>query len=61
MNLNAMAKRLTLAEGLREAISIAQVKEVLRLTLDELALMEPGDLCLVLNKRRKQLCKRKKG
>lgn len=32
-----LARRITAREGLRESLSIAQVKEVLRITLDELA------------------------
>jgi len=37
INLNALAKSVTESEGLKKSISIAQVKEVIRLTLDELA------------------------
>ena len=33
VNLNDLAKEITLAEGLKESLSIAQVKEVLKLTL----------------------------
>jgi len=37
MNLNDLARRVTLKEGKKKSISIAQVKEVIRLTLIELA------------------------
>jgi hypothetical protein len=33
MNLNKFAKDIALAEGLKKSLSIAQIKEVIRLTL----------------------------
>jgi len=36
-NLNHLARRITLLEGKKRSVSIAQVKEVLRITLIELA------------------------
>ena len=37
INLNTLARRITLEEGKAQSVSIAQVKEVLRITLDRLA------------------------
>ena len=37
MNLNDFAKKVTLAEGLKKQISIAQVKEVLKIVNKEVA------------------------
>ena len=37
MNLNVFAREITLQEGLKKSMSIAQVKEVIRLVLTELA------------------------
>ena len=36
VNLNDLAKKITLKEGLRKSLSIAQVKEVMKLFLVEL-------------------------
>lgn len=36
INMNDLANRITATEGLKKAISIAQVKEVVRITLEEL-------------------------
>ncbi len=36
MNLNEFAKKITLKEGGKKSLSIAQVKEVIRLVFDEL-------------------------
>jgi len=44
MNLNDMARRITLREGGKLNLSIAQVKEVMRLTLIELAAMCPLEM-----------------
>lgn len=43
INLNAFAKTLSTREGLKEAVNIAQIKEVLRLTLEELACLKPSE------------------
>jgi hypothetical protein len=40
-NLNEVARRITLQEGGKVSLSIAQVKEVMRLTLQWLAGMSP--------------------
>ena len=37
MNLNDLARRVTLREGKKKSVSIAQVKEIIGLTLEELA------------------------
>jgi hypothetical protein len=42
-NLNDFAKMVTLAEGKKISISIAQVKEVIRIVLLELALMPESE------------------
>ena len=39
MNLNELAKKITLKEGKKVSLSIAQVKEVMKITLTELASM----------------------
>jgi hypothetical protein len=44
MNLNELAKRITLKEGLKESLSIAQVKEVIKLFQAELSKMSAKDL-----------------
>lgn len=36
-NLNHLARRVTLLEGKKRSVSIAQVKEIIRITLIELA------------------------
>lgn len=40
-NLNEFARLITLKEGKAQSLSIAQVKEVIKLTLIELALLDP--------------------
>lgn len=47
IDLNVLAKKITLKEGLKKQLSIAQVKEVLKLVLKELkgmALIDISDL-----------------
>ena len=44
MNLNELAREVTLKEGKKEQMSIAQVKEVMKILLEELAYMDSGDL-----------------
>jgi hypothetical protein len=39
MNLNDFAKEVTLDEGMKESLSIAQVKEVIRIVLKKLSVM----------------------
>lgn len=43
MNLNKFARRVTLAEGKKVQISIAQVKEVIRIVLSEMAALPPEE------------------
>ena len=41
MDLNKFAKKITLKEGLKKSVSIAQVKEIMKLVLTELAKQKP--------------------
>ena len=50
MNLNTFAKDITLKEGLRESVSIAQVKEIIKLVLTGLAKLKAQELETVLGK-----------
>jgi hypothetical protein len=50
MNLNDFAKIITLEEGLKKSLSIAQVKEVLRITLTTLANMSYSEMVRLLSK-----------
>ena len=50
MNLNKLAKQIAEQEGLKESISIAQIKEVLRITLTLLAKEHPADTLAVIRK-----------
>ena len=52
VDLNELAKTITLTEGGKISLSIAQVKEVLSITLKELAKLDPEDLREVLNRYR---------
>lgn len=54
INLNELAKEVTLAEGLKESVSIGQVKEVMKLVLIELAEMEPWDATETIHYYRKK-------
>ncbi len=48
MNLNELAKKVTLKEGLKQSISIAQVKEVIRIVFTELnGMHDPEILSMV--------------
>lgn len=53
MNVNALAKRITDREGKRVAVNIAQVKEVLRITLEELAEADVLEVLQLLQKHRR--------
>jgi len=44
INLNVLAKKVTLAEGKKKSINIGQVKEVINITLKELAKFSYVDL-----------------
>lgn len=50
MNLNDLAKRVTLREGLKVSLSIAQVKEVIRHTLIELSKEDNQVILKVINR-----------
>lgn len=50
MNLNHLARKITLAEGKKVNLSIAQVKEVLRLLLLVVQKMSARDLVRFLSK-----------
>jgi len=50
INLNKLAKEITLEEAGKEEISIAQVKEVMRLVFEKLAKLEPLELFKILKK-----------
>ena len=50
MNLNDFAKEITLIEGRKKSLSIAQVKEVIRLTLIRLANSPMAETEAVLNR-----------
>jgi hypothetical protein len=53
MNLNDLAKQVTLAEGKKISLPIGQVKEVIRHTLDLLAVYPPDAVAKMLAKRKK--------
>jgi len=48
-----LAEAITKAEGKKESVNIAQVKEVLRITLDILASLKEEDVLLLLKKHRR--------
>ena len=50
MNLNELAKEITLAEGGKTEVSIAQVKEIMRLLFERLAELEPLELFKILKR-----------
>ncbi len=54
MNLNKFAKKITLKEGKKKSISIAQVKEVLRLCLIELGNEDDFEILKTINRYRKK-------
>ena len=49
-----LAEEITKAEGKKESVNIAQVKEVLRITLDMLASLKEEDVLLLLKKHRRE-------
>ena len=55
INENALAKKLTLAEGLKKVLTIADCKEVLRLTLDFLACERPSEVLALLEKHEERM------
>ncbi|MEW6485769.1 MAG: hypothetical protein AB1423_14345 [Pseudomonadota bacterium] len=52
MDMNGFARKITLKEGKKQSLSIAQVKEVVRLTLKELALLSPAEALKVIGRYR---------
>lgn len=50
MNLNNLAKEVTLAEGLKEAVSIAQVKEILKVVFTIMAKLSDDKILGIVNK-----------
>ena len=50
MNLNELARTITLKESGKQEVSIAQVKEIMKLLLEELCLLEPLELFKILKK-----------
>lgn len=50
INENKLADAVCMAEGGKESLSVAQVKEVIRLTLDELAQARPSEVLALLEK-----------
>jgi hypothetical protein len=49
-NLNTLAREITLDEGLKKSLSIAQVKEVIRLFMHYLKYMEMREIADLLKK-----------
>jgi len=53
MDLNKIARELTLKEGLKKSLSIAQVKEVMRLTIKKLSSLPVSVLVNIFKKYQK--------
>lgn len=51
LNLNKLAKAVSEREGGKQNLSIAQVKEVIKHTLNELALAQPSQVLAALESR----------
>jgi len=49
-NLNEFAKKITLEEGLKMSISIAQAKEMLRIILKEFAKMDEEEVIKIVRR-----------
>lgn len=52
MNLNKLARAITLKEGKKIQISIAQVKEVMKILLTELAMLDDKEVQRILRRYR---------
>lgn len=50
INQNKLARRISYLEGKKVNLSIAQIKEVLRITLEELALYKPSEILQLIEK-----------
>lgn len=53
MNLNEIATEVTKREGLKKSVNVAQVKEVIRIFLEEIAFYPFSEVIDVLNKHSK--------
>lgn len=54
INLNKLAKRITLREGKKRQVNIAQVKEILSITLDELSKEKFSEVLKLLEKKQRR-------
>ncbi len=50
MNLNKLAQTVTLKEGKKQSISIAQVKEVMKILFQELAKEKPSEVLKIIER-----------
>lgn len=50
MNLNTLALEITMREGKNQKVNIAQVKEILKITMSLLAEQKASDVLKLLNK-----------
>jgi len=50
VNLNKLAKEITLNEGLKKSVSVAQVKEIMKLVFKKLKAMTINDILGILKK-----------
>ena len=50
MDMNKFAQEITLSEGMKKSVSIAQVKEILKLTFKKIAHMELSELVNLLKR-----------
>lgn len=57
INENTLARDICAAEGGKVSVSIGQVKEILKLTLNELAAGDPYEVMALIRKHRKKSCK----
>lgn len=51
INLNSLASKVVRLEGKKINLSIAQVKEVLKIVLDDLAMVKPSEVLRLLERR----------
>lgn len=50
MNLNELAKEIAMHEGLKKSVNIAQIKEILKITLTELSQMKASEAMRLIEK-----------
>ena len=50
MNMNEFAKKVTLIEGKKRQVSIAQVKEIIKITLTELANLSEDEIMKIIDR-----------